>query len=124
MLRNTALPRLLSLAGAFLTGALLSPAAAAPLAAQQDATTVTRLVPSAAQLTVARGDQVPFAVQAIDASGAVVHVELRITGPRDRIQIRDGVVVGLEPGEYTLHLRLDLPGRTPAITSRPIFVGN
>ena len=29
----------------------------------------------------------------------------------------------LEPGEYTLHLRLELPGRTPVITSRPIVVG-
>ncbi len=28
----------------------------------------------------------------------------------------------LEPGEYTLHLRLELPGREPAITSRPIVV--
>lgn len=28
----------------------------------------------------------------------------------------------LEPGDYTLHLRLDLPGRAPAIVSRPIVV--
>jgi len=28
----------------------------------------------------------------------------------------------LDPGEYTLHLRLDLPGRTPLVTSRPIVV--
>ena len=28
----------------------------------------------------------------------------------------------LEPGEYTLHLRLELAGRTPLITSRPIVV--
>ena len=28
----------------------------------------------------------------------------------------------LEPGEYTLHLRLELPGRTPVVTSRPIVV--
>ena len=28
----------------------------------------------------------------------------------------------LEPGEYTLHLRLDLPGREPSIASRPIVV--
>jgi hypothetical protein len=28
----------------------------------------------------------------------------------------------LEPGAYTLHLRLDLPGREPAIASRPIVV--
>jgi len=29
----------------------------------------------------------------------------------------------LQPGEYTLHLRLDLSGREPAIASRPIVVG-
>lgn len=28
----------------------------------------------------------------------------------------------LEPGEYTLHLRLELTGRTPVVTSRPIIV--
>lgn len=28
----------------------------------------------------------------------------------------------LDPGEYTLHLRLDLAGRTPLVTSRPIIV--
>ncbi|MSR19760.1 MAG: hypothetical protein EXR91_02095 [Gemmatimonadetes bacterium] len=28
----------------------------------------------------------------------------------------------LDPGEYTLHLRLELPGRTPVVTSRPILV--
>jgi hypothetical protein len=28
----------------------------------------------------------------------------------------------LEPGEYTLHLRLELAGREPAVTSRPIIV--
>jgi hypothetical protein len=28
----------------------------------------------------------------------------------------------LSPGEYTLHLRLELPGRTPVLTSRPIVV--
>jgi hypothetical protein len=28
----------------------------------------------------------------------------------------------LDPGEYTLHLQLDLPGRTPVVTSRPIVV--
>jgi len=28
----------------------------------------------------------------------------------------------LDPGEYTLHLQLDLSGRTPVVTSRPIIV--
>ncbi|MSR22352.1 MAG: hypothetical protein EXR92_02230 [Gemmatimonadetes bacterium] len=30
----------------------------------------------------------------------------------------------LAPGEYTLHLRLELPGREPVIASRPITVGS
>jgi hypothetical protein len=28
----------------------------------------------------------------------------------------------LQPGEYTLHLRLEIPGREPTVTSRPIIV--
>jgi hypothetical protein len=28
----------------------------------------------------------------------------------------------LDPGDYTLHLRLELTGRTPVVTSRPIVV--
>ena len=76
----------------------------APLAAQQNAGLVTRLVPSVAQLTIVRGDETPFTVQAVDASGALVHVELRITGPRGLLQIGDGVVTGLEPGEYTINV--------------------
>jgi hypothetical protein len=28
----------------------------------------------------------------------------------------------LEPGDYTLHLRLEITGRTPVVTSRPILV--
>jgi hypothetical protein len=28
----------------------------------------------------------------------------------------------LDPGEYTLHLRLELTGRTPLVTSRPVVV--
>lgn len=96
-----------------------------PLAAQQDATTVTRLVASAAQLTVARGDQVPFTVQALDASGAVVRVELRITGPRNSIEIGDGVVTGIVPGEYTINVSVVMPaGSTarPPSLSVPIVV--
>ncbi len=96
-----------------------------PLAAQQDATTVTRLVASAAELTVARGDQVPFTVQALDASGAVVRVELRITGPRNSIEIGDGVVTGIVPGEYTINVSVVMPaGSTarPPSLSVPIVV--
>jgi hypothetical protein len=73
-----------------------------PLAAQQTADQVTRLVPSSATVTVAAGDQVPFTVQAVDASGTTIHVPLRVTGPRDAVDIEDGVVTGLEPGEYEI----------------------
>jgi hypothetical protein len=31
-------------------------------------------------------------------------------------------IPALDPGEYTLHLRLELAGRTPVLTSRPIVV--
>jgi hypothetical protein len=47
------------------------------------------------------------------------------TGP-DRIQtvFRSMILElpDLEPGEYTLHLQLNLSGRTPVVTSRPIIV--
>jgi len=47
------------------------------------------------------------------------------TGP-DRVQAVFRAIElnlpNLDPGEYTLHLRLDLPGRTPVVTSRPIVV--
>jgi len=47
------------------------------------------------------------------------------TGP-DRVQAvfrsMELNLPDLDPGEYTLHLRLELPGRTPVVTSRPIIV--
>jgi len=47
------------------------------------------------------------------------------TGP-DRVQAVFRAVQlelpDLEPGEYTLHLQLDLQGRTPVVKSRPIIV--
>ena len=47
------------------------------------------------------------------------------TGP-DRVQAvfrsMELNLPDLDPGEYTLHLRLELPGRTPVVTSRPIVV--
>ena len=47
------------------------------------------------------------------------------TGP-DRVQTvfrsMELELPDLEPGEYTLHLQLDLFGRTPVVTSRPIIV--
>lgn len=53
-----------------------------------------------------------------------VEVAFDVTGDDVQTAFRS-VVLGLpelEPGAYTLHLRLELPGREPAITSRPIVV--
>jgi hypothetical protein len=54
-----------------------------------------------------------------------VDITFADTGP-DRVQAAfrsiELELPNLEPGEYTLHLRLDLFGRTPVIASRPIIV--
>ena len=104
---------------------LLMGSVTVPLAAQQNADAVTRLVPSEAQLTIVRGDPTPFSVQAVDATGALVNVELRITGPRGSVQIGDGVVTGLEPGEYTINVSVVMPAgssATPPTLSVPVVV--
>jgi len=48
------------------------------------------------------------------------------TSPDDRMQAVfrsiELELPDLDPGEYTLHLQLELPGRTPLVTSRPIIV--
>ena len=54
-----------------------------------------------------------------------VDITFQETGP-DRVQaVFRSVELSLpdlDPGEYTLHLRLELVGRTPVVTSRPIIV--
>lgn len=54
-----------------------------------------------------------------------VEVTFGDTGP-DQLQTAFRAITlelpDVEPGEYTLHLRLDLSGREPAIASRPIIV--
>ena len=55
-----------------------------------------------------------------------VEVTFEDTGP-DQLQTAFRAVAlevpDVEPGEYTLHLRLQLRGREPLITSRPIVIG-
>lgn len=63
-------------------------------------------------LGVVEPDQ-PVEVTFDDPSSPDVQSEFRAVG----LQLPQ-----LQPGPYTLHLRLDLPGREPAIASRPIVV--
>ena len=78
----------------------------------QDARAVARLAPSASQLSLAAGEQVPFTVQALDLSGAIVDVPLRITGPRNAVSIENGMVQGLQPGEYEIIVTVVVPADT------------
>ena len=84
-----------------------------------------RLVGSAERLSVAVGERVPFAVRAIDAAGNEVDVPVRVSGPRDAIEIDDGFVEGLEQGEYEIVASVVLPaGATgpPATLRVPVVV--
>jgi hypothetical protein len=97
---------------------------AIPLVAQ-DATAVSRLMPSVTQVTVAVGEKVPFTVRALDMSGTVVDAPLRITGPRGAIQVEDGTVTGVEPGEYEIVATVVLPAgseATPLSVRVPVVV--
>ena len=55
-----------------------------------------------------------------------VEVSFDETLPDDRVQTifraMEMELPALEPGEYTLHVQLELPGREPAISSRPIVI--
>jgi hypothetical protein len=72
------------------------------LNAQDAASRVARLVPSADRVAVAVGERVPFAVRAVDASGAEVDVPLRVSGPRGALEIEDGFVTGLTQGDFEI----------------------
>ena len=91
----------------------------------QDARAVVQLAPSANQLSLAAGEQVPFTVQALDLSGTVVDVPLRITGPRNAVSIENGVVQGLQPGEYEIVVTVVVPadsGLEPLSLRVPVVV--
>ncbi|MDA0329183.1 MAG: hypothetical protein O2958_09270 [Gemmatimonadetes bacterium] len=95
------------------------------VAAQSQAARVVRLVPSTDRLAVAVGQQTPFTVRAVDASGADVDATLRVTGPRDAVRINDGAVTGLSQGEYQIVATLVVPadsGLQPISLSVPIVV--
>jgi hypothetical protein len=92
---------------------------------QSQASRVARLVPSTDRLTVAVGQRTEFSVQAVDASGSVVEAALRVTGPRDAIQLGDGFVQGLAQGEYEVIATLVVPaesGLQPITLSIPVVV--
>ncbi len=85
-----------------LVAASLLYAAAAPVAAQDAAARVARLVPSSERVSVAVGERTAFSVQAVDQNGAAVDAPLRVVGPRNAVTVRDGYVEGVSQGEYEI----------------------
>ena len=79
------------------------------IAAQNEAFRVARLVPSTDRLTVTLGARTPFSVRALDASGAEVAADLRVSGPRGAVQVGEGFVEGLSQGEYEIVATLVVP---------------
>lgn len=100
-----------------------------PLAAQtpaRDTTTVTRLVPSQAQLTVVAGTVTPLRVTAYDAQGRVVaHPTLRASGARGGLQLWPDSVKGLKAGDYEVvvtAVQLLPPGQQAVTVTVPVKV--
>jgi len=103
--------------------ALVLTGSAPSLVSSQATASVARLVPSAAQVTVEVGGQVPFSVRAVDGSGATVDVPVRIVGPRRSLQVSDGTVTGLVPGEYEIVATSVAPnGGQPVSVRVPVVV--
>lgn len=107
------------------TLALAAPLLIPPAAEAQDAASrVARLVPSAETINVAVGERAPFSVRAVDASGAEVEAAaVRVIGPRNAVSVRDGYVEGLAQGEYEVVATLVVAaGQTPVSVTVPVTV--
>lgn len=114
----------LSLFAVALVTVLLAALGSTPATAQ-DATRVARLVPSTDRVVVALGQQVPFSVSAVDASGATIDVPLRVVGPRGSVRVGDGFVEGLAQGEFEVIATLVVPtaaGVAPLSVTVPVVV--
>jgi hypothetical protein len=115
--------RLPQICAALLT-LLLTGLGSAPATAQ-DMAGVTRLVPSTDRVVVPLGQQVPFSVSAVDASGESIDVPLRVVGPRSAVRVGDGFVEGLAQGEFEIIATLVVPagsGVTPLSVTVPVVV--
>src|SRR5690606_11471316 len=112
--RRSAPPFALALA---LAAALGTPAGAA---GQDGAPNDLRIEATPARLTVTTGERVPFTARAVDASGRTVDVPLRIVGARSGVEITDGFVTGVAPGEHQVFVTAVLPagstGSPPSLT--------
>ena len=98
-------------------------AVSAPLSAQ-DVSLVTRLDPSASEVTLEVGESVDFSVIARDGEGREIpDAPIRIGGARRALSYADGRLTALRPGEHELVASLSRgPETAPLILRVPVRV--
>jgi hypothetical protein len=95
---------------------------AAPAAAQEE--TVVRLVAEPARVTIKVGQTLPLKVTAYDQAGRVVaDAQLRISGPRSALFVREGQIRALRAGSYTVVATGGGRG-APVTLEIPVLVSN
>ncbi len=110
-----------------LTLSALALLAAAPAAAQRGSLEaglrVATLTAEPAELSLETGQTADLNILALDADGNPVDAQLRMFGRG--VRIRDGIVTGLEGGDFTIVVTVVLPpnaGRDPAVLRIPVRV--
>jgi len=96
-----------------------------PLAAHlsaQETPVVLRATPE--RLELALGESATLAVSAIDAQGGLVEgVTIRLIGPRGSLEVQDGTVTALEPGEHEVIATASVAGSDgPVVRRVPVDV--
>ena len=94
--------------------------AAVPLAAQNMEGSDLRIEVSDASLTIESGTRVAFTARVVDGTGAAVDVPLRVVGARGDLEVGEGFIAGVTPGEHELFITAVLPagsaGDPPQLT--------
>lgn len=96
----------------FSTLAFLLSGVTTPLTAQEDlrrALTVTRLQATPSSVVMTQGESVRFTVSALDVSGNVIDVPIRIVGAFRGVRYEDGRLTAFASGEFQIFATVVLP---------------
>jgi hypothetical protein len=85
---------------------------------------VAKLVPSATSLTIESGKTVPFKVTAYDSAGKAIDVFMRVSGPRNSVDVTDSTITGLRAGSYQVVAAVftNVRGASPPQLAIPVKV--
>ena len=118
------LPREIRRIASSLTVGAIAALFAFPVAAQEAAVPIARLVAEPAKITLQAGDSMPFKVTAYDAQGKVVpNALVRVGGPRRSIMFSDGQVKAFQAGTFVATATAaGLAGAAPVTLDIPVSV--